>query len=52
MEQTKQPVQTGGESLFEEMAISESEEAFAGHSCLCWSTANATSTTATAPGAS
>ncbi|MEU9556242.1 azolemycin family RiPP peptide [Streptomyces fumanus] len=36
MQQTKHPVELDGEALFEEMVIPESEEAFAGHSCLSW----------------
>ncbi|GAA3487920.1 MULTISPECIES: azolemycin family RiPP peptide [Streptomyces] len=36
MESTNQVVTTDVESLFEEMAVPENEEAFAGHSCLCW----------------
>ncbi|QEV21901.1 azolemycin family RiPP peptide [Streptomyces alboniger] len=40
VQQSKQPVEIDGDALFEEMAIPESEEAFAGHSCLSWAAPN------------
>ncbi|MEU1053232.1 azolemycin family RiPP peptide [Streptomyces sp. NPDC005876] len=51
-QQTKHPVDTDGESLFEEMTIPESEEAFAGHSCLSWAAPQPTELVTTAPAAS
>ncbi|WP_394428052.1 azolemycin family RiPP peptide [Streptomyces sp. SGAir0957] len=36
MESTTLEFDTTAESLFEEMTVPETEEAFAGHSCLCF----------------
>ncbi|MEU1019043.1 azolemycin family RiPP peptide [Streptomyces sp. NPDC005900] len=52
MQPTNQPIEIDGESLFEEMAISESEEAFAGHSCLSWAAPNSMDVLTTTSGGS
>ncbi|MFI0240222.1 azolemycin family RiPP peptide [Streptomyces sp. NPDC016845] len=36
MEPTTLEIGITAESLFEEMTLPEIEDAFAGHSCLCW----------------